>query len=55
MELRHGGREQARASRHITELLGEVERLQWELVECDVFIDWALTLRSIAWDCEATA
>jgi hypothetical protein len=32
MELRHGGREQVRASCRITELSGEVEHLQQELV-----------------------
>jgi hypothetical protein len=42
MELCHGGRERARDSRRIAELSVEVERLQWEIVERDRAIDWAL-------------
>jgi hypothetical protein len=41
--LRHGGRERARASCCIAELLGEVERLQRELVELDEAIDWVVS------------
>jgi hypothetical protein len=42
VELHHGGRERARASRRITELSDEVERLQCEIVERDRAIDWAM-------------
>jgi hypothetical protein len=48
MELCHGGRERARASRRIAELLEEVERMQREIVERDRAIDWAVNSRSIA-------
>jgi hypothetical protein len=44
VKLCHGGRERVRASRHIAELLGEVERLQQEIVERDQAIDWAVNL-----------
>jgi hypothetical protein len=55
VELHHGGRERVCASRHITELLElEVELMQWEIVVHDQAIDWAVSLRSISWDCEAT-
>ena len=39
IEMCHGGRERACASRRIAELLGEVERLQQEIVERDQAID----------------
>ena len=29
--------------------------MQWEIVERDRAIDWAINSRSIAWDCEANA
>jgi hypothetical protein len=48
MELCHGGRERARASRRIAELLEEVECMQREIVERDRAIDWAVNSRSIA-------
>jgi hypothetical protein len=54
-ELRHGNRECARDSRRIAELLAEIDRLQREIMERDTAIDWAVNLRSIAWDYEATA
>jgi hypothetical protein len=55
VELCHGGRERACASRRIAELLEEVELLQREIVEHDRAIDWDVNSRSIAWDCEVTA
>jgi hypothetical protein len=55
MELRHGSRERACDSRRIAELSTEVDRLQWEIVERDRAIDWAVKSRSIAWDCKETA
>jgi hypothetical protein len=54
-ELRHGNRERARDSYHISELSAEVDRLQQEIVERDRAIDRAVNSRSIAWDCEANA
>jgi hypothetical protein len=55
MELCHVSRERARDSRHIAELSAEVDRLQREIVERDMAIDWVVNSRSIAWDCEANA
>jgi archaellum component FlaC len=52
-ELRHGCRERARDSRRIAELTTEVNRLQYEISECDMAIDWVVNSRSFAWDCEA--
>jgi hypothetical protein len=42
MELRHGSRERARDSRRIAALSAEVDRWQWEIVERDRAIDWAV-------------
>jgi hypothetical protein len=54
-ELHHGCRERARDSRRIAELSPKVNRLQYEILERDTAIDWAINSRSIAWDCEAKA
>jgi hypothetical protein len=54
-ELCHGSRERVRHSCHIAELSAEVDRLQREIVERDMAIDWAVNSRSITWDCEANA
>jgi chromosome segregation ATPase len=54
-ELRHGCSEHARDSRRIAELSAEVNRLQYKISERDTTIDWAITSRSFAWDCEAKA
>jgi hypothetical protein len=48
MELRHGSTERACDSRRIAEVSAEVDRLQWEIVEQDMAIDWAINSRSIA-------
>jgi hypothetical protein len=42
MELCHGSRERVRDSRRIDELLAAVDRLQREIVEWDMAIDWAV-------------
>jgi hypothetical protein len=42
-------------SRRIAELSEEVTRLQQEITERDTTINWAINLRSFAWDCEAKA
>jgi hypothetical protein len=44
-----------RDSRRIAELTAEVNRLQYEISECDTAIDWAIKSRSFTWDCEAKA
>jgi hypothetical protein len=54
-ELRHGCRERARDSRRIAELSAKVNRLQYEILERDMAIDWAVNSCSFAWDCEAKA
>jgi hypothetical protein len=54
-ELRPGCRERARNSRRIAELSAEVNRLQYEITEHDMTINWAVNSRSFAWDCEAKA
>jgi aminoglycoside phosphotransferase len=54
-ELRHGCRERARDSRRIAELSAEVNRLQYEITERGMAIDWVVNSRSLAWDCEAKA
>ena len=54
-ELRPGCRERARNSRRIAELSAEVNRLQYEITEHDMTIDWAVNSHSFAWDCEAKA
>jgi chromosome segregation ATPase len=54
-ELRHRNRVWAQAGQRITELVPDVRRLQDELSERDLAIDWAVNSRSIAWDREAKA
>jgi predicted RNase H-like nuclease (RuvC/YqgF family) len=54
-ELHHGCRERARDSRRIAELSAKVNRLQYEISECDTAIDWVVNSRSFTWDCEAKA
>jgi hypothetical protein len=41
-KLCHGCREHVRDSRHIAELSAEVNRLQYEISERDMAIDWAV-------------
>jgi hypothetical protein len=54
-KLHHGSRERARDSRRIAELSSEINRLQQEIAERDMAIDWAVNSCSFAWDCEAKA
>jgi phage host-nuclease inhibitor protein Gam len=54
-KLRHGCREHAHDSRRIAELSAEVNRLEYEITECDTAIDWAVNSHSFSWDCEAKA
>jgi chromosome segregation ATPase len=54
-ELRHQNRVWAHHDQHITELAADVRRLQDELGERDLAVDWAVNSRSIAWDREAKA
>jgi hypothetical protein len=54
-ELRHGCRERVRDSRRIAELSAEVNRLQYEISECDTTIEWVVNSRSFAWDYESKA
>ena len=52
-ELRHRNRVWAQDGQRITELAADVRRLQDELAERDLVVDWAVNSRSIAWDLEA--
>jgi chromosome segregation ATPase len=54
-ELRHKNRAREQDSHRIAELSTEVSRLQYKISERDMTIDWAVTSRSFAWDCEAKA
>jgi hypothetical protein len=54
-ELHHRCREHARDSRRIAELSAEVNRPQYEIMEHDMAIDWAINSHSFAWDCEVKA
>jgi hypothetical protein len=54
-ELRHRNRIWAQDSQHIAELSDDISRLQYEISEQDSAIDWAVNLRSIAWDHKAKA
>jgi ATP-dependent helicase YprA (DUF1998 family) len=45
----------AEDDQRINELAADVRRLQDELVERDLAVDWAVNSRSIAWDREAKA
>jgi hypothetical protein len=55
MELRHRNRVWAQDGQRIAELAADVRRLQDELSERDLAVDWAVNSRSIAWDHEAKA
>jgi hypothetical protein len=54
-ELRHRNRVWAQDSQCIDELSADVKRLQDELSEWDLAVDWAVNSRSVAWDHEAKA
>jgi ATP-dependent helicase YprA (DUF1998 family) len=54
-ELRHRNRVWAQDGQRITELAADVRRLQDELVERDLAVDWAVNSRSVSWDHEAKA
>jgi hypothetical protein len=54
-ELRHRNRVWAEDGQLINELAADVRRLQDELVEQDLAVDWAVNSRSVAWDWEAKA
>jgi hypothetical protein len=54
-KLRHRNRVWAQDGQRITELAVDVRRLQDELAERDLAVDWAVNSRSVAWDSEAKA
>jgi hypothetical protein len=54
-ELRHRNRVWAQDGQCIAELAADVRRLQDELAERDLAVDWAVNSHSIAWDHEAKA
>jgi chromosome segregation ATPase len=54
-ELRHRNRARERDSHRIVELSAKVSRLQYEILERDTTIYWAVNSRSFSWDCEAKA
>jgi hypothetical protein len=54
-ELRHRNRVWAENGHRINELAADVRRLQDELAERDLAVDWVVNSRSIAWDQEAKA
>jgi glutamine synthetase type III len=54
-ELRHRNRAREQDSQRIAELSADISRLQYEILERDSAIDWAVNSRSIAWDREAKA
>jgi hypothetical protein len=54
-ELRHRNRVWAQDGQRINELADDVRRLQDELAEWDLAVDWAVNSRSVAWDHEAKA
>jgi hypothetical protein len=55
MELRHRNRVWAEEGQRVAELAADVIRLQDELFERDLAVDWAVNSHSIAWDREAKA
>jgi hypothetical protein len=55
MELCHQNRVWAEDCQCINELAADVRRLQDELAERDLAVDWAVNSRSVAWDREAKA
>jgi hypothetical protein len=54
-ELCHNNRAREQDSHRIAELSTEVSRLQYEISERDMTIDWVVNSRSFTWDCEAKA
>jgi hypothetical protein len=54
-ELRHRNRVWEQDGQCINELAADVRRLQDELAEWDLAVDWAVNSRSVAWDREAKA
>jgi hypothetical protein len=52
-ELCHRNRVWAQDGQRINELAADVRRLQDELAERDLAVDWAVNSRSVAWDREA--
>jgi hypothetical protein len=54
-ELHHRNRVWAQDGQRINELAADVRRLQDELAEQDLAVDWAINSRSVAWDHEAKA
>ena len=54
-ELRHRNRVWAQDSQRIAELSADFRRLQDDLSERDLAVDWAVNSRSVAWDREAKA
>jgi hypothetical protein len=54
-ELRHRNRVWAEDGQRINEFVADVRRLQDELSERDLAVDWAVNSRSVAWDREAKA
>jgi glutamine synthetase type III len=54
-ELRHRNQVWAQDGQRIAELSADVRRLQDELSEWDLAVDWAVNSRSVAWDREAKA
>jgi chromosome segregation ATPase len=54
-ELRHRNRVWEEDGQRINELVADVRRLQDELSERDLAVDWAVNSCSIAWDHEAKA
>jgi ATP-dependent helicase YprA (DUF1998 family) len=55
MELHHRNGVWTEDGQRINELAADVRRLQDELVEQDLAVDWAVNSRSVAWDREAKA
>jgi hypothetical protein len=55
MELRHRNSVWAEDGQRINELAADVRRLQDELAERDLAVDWAVNSCSVAWDREAKA
>jgi hypothetical protein len=54
-ELRHRNMVWAQDGQRINELAADVKRLQDELAEWDLAVDWVVNSRSVAWDREAKA
>jgi hypothetical protein len=54
-ELRHRNKVWAQDGQRINELAADVRRLQDELAEQDLAVDWAVNSCSVAWDREAKA